>query len=62
MNTKLADLIAAANLRYNAMTPTQQSAMWAAQRKSWVIGEMMLEHETMTREYAEAIYDKLESK
>lgn len=30
-----------------------------AQRKSWVIGEMMLEHLKMTREYAEAIYAKV---
>lgn len=31
----------------------------AAQRKSWVIGEMMLEHPEMTRDDVEAIYDKL---
>ena len=28
-----------------------------AQRKSWVIGEMMLEHPEMTREEAERIYN-----
>lgn len=27
-----------------------------AQRKSWVIGEMMLEHPEMTREKAKAVY------
>lgn len=31
----------------------------AAQRKSWVIGEMMLEHPEMSREDAERIYDKV---
>ena len=30
-----------------------------AQRKSWVIGEMMLEHPEMTREEAEAIWEKV---
>ena len=30
-----------------------------AQRKSWVVGEMMLEHPEMTREYAEALYKKV---
>jgi hypothetical protein len=29
-----------------------------AQRKSWVIGEMMLEHPEMTREEAERIYNE----
>lgn len=31
----------------------------AAQRKSWVIGEMMLEHPEMTRDEAAAIYDNV---
>lgn len=30
-----------------------------AQRESWVIGEMMLEHPEMTREQAKAIYDRV---
>ncbi len=30
-----------------------------AQRKSWVIGEFMLEHPEVTREYAEAVYQKV---
>ena len=33
-----------------------------AQRKSWVIGEMMLEHEDMSREEAEAIYSQVTGK
>lgn len=31
----------------------------AAQRKSWFIGEMMLENLDMTREQAERIYDAI---
>lgn len=30
-----------------------------AQRKSWVVGEMMLEHPEMTKEEAEEIYNKV---
>ena len=37
------------------MTPEE----YRAQRKSWVIGEMMLRNEHMTREQAEAIYDEV---
>ena len=31
----------------------------AAQRKSWVIGNFMLDHPDATREYAEEIYAKI---
>ncbi|MDP2410330.1 MAG: hypothetical protein Q8M26_08595 [Pseudolabrys sp.] len=31
----------------------------AAQRKSWVIGNFMLDHPEVTREYAEEIYAKV---
>lgn len=41
--------------RNHVMTPDEIRA----QRKSWVIGEMMLEHPDMTREQAEAIYNKV---
>lgn len=30
-----------------------------AQRKSWVIGEMLIQHPEMTREQAEKIYDEI---
>lgn len=30
-----------------------------AQRKSWVIGNFMLDHPDVTREYAESIYNKI---
>lgn len=37
----------------------EKQAMLAAQRKSWVIGELMLAHPEMTREEAEQIYDRV---
>jgi hypothetical protein len=42
-------------VRNHVMTPQER----AAQRRSWVIGEMMLEHPEMTREEANAIYDRV---
>ena len=36
--------------------PPMTSEQIDAQRKSWVIGEMMLEHPEITREQAEVIY------
>lgn len=52
--------IATAKARYEAMTPEQQREERRAQRKSWVIGNMMLDNTDMTREHAEAIFDKIE--
>ncbi len=56
-NPELAELLAKSRAAYNAMTPEQKKEMHSAQRMSWVIGEMMLEHPEMTREEAIAIYD-----
>lgn len=39
--------------------PPMTKEQIAVQRKSWVIGEMMLEHPEMTREHAERIYDSI---
>ena len=55
----LTKLAADAAARVRAMSPEQQAAMWRAQRESWVVGEMMLEHPEMTREQAKALYDKV---
>jgi hypothetical protein len=44
---------------YNAMTLDEKRQMFAAQRKSWVIGNMMLDHPDMSREHAEKIYDEI---
>lgn len=40
------------------MTPAQEEA----QRRSWVVGEMMLSHPDMSRERAERIYDEVRNK
>jgi len=45
--------------RFNALSSEQQKEMYRAQRKSWVVGEMILEHLEMSREEAEALYDKV---
>lgn len=45
--------------RFEALTPEQQAEHRCAQRKSWVIGNMLLDHPEMTREHATAIYDSL---
>jgi len=39
--------------------PPMTEEQIAIQRKSWVIGEMMLEHPEMSREEAERIYDEV---
>ena len=52
-------LLCEAQKRYDAMSPEEKRAMHDAQRKSWVIGETMLEHPEMTREEAEDLYEKV---
>jgi hypothetical protein len=56
---ELEALIAQAKITLDAMTPEQKREMYRAQRKSWVVGEMMLEHPEMSREEAVAIYDQV---
>lgn len=41
-----------------SMTPEERRLMHAAQRKTWVVGELMLEHPEMTRDEAAAIVDR----
>ena len=43
--------------RNHVMTPAERRE----QRRSWVIGQMMLSHPAMTREEVVAIMDKLEA-
>jgi len=57
-NPELERLLIEAQKRYDAMTPEQKKEMREAQRKSWVVGETMLEYPEMTREQAEEIYEK----
>lgn len=44
--------------KFNAMTPAEQQRHRALQVKSWVIGEMMLDNPSMTRDQAEQLYEK----
>ena len=53
---ELEELLRESVRRFKGMSPEAQAKMRAAQRKSWVIGEMMLEHPEMTRGYAERLY------
>lgn len=55
----LDQLVKDAMARFNALPPDQQREHRRAQRKSWVVGEMMLEHPEMTRERAESLFDSL---
>jgi hypothetical protein len=52
-------LIIEAQRRYDAMTPEQKKVMRDQQRRSWVIGNYMLDHPEATREEAEEIYQKV---
>jgi len=55
------ELVRDAVARYEAMTRDEQQAMRRAQRRSWVVGEMLLEHPEKTREEVERIYDEVVS-
>lgn len=50
-------LLVASAARCRMMSPDEMRDMIARQRKSWVIGEMMIERPSMTREEAEVIYN-----
>lgn len=52
-------LIEEAIARFDALTPEQKQAHFQVQRKSWCIGNMLLDHPEMTREYAEKIWDEV---
>lgn len=60
MTDKLEKLLDASKVYVEGLTPVQKRDMLDAQRKSWVIGELMLEHPSMSREEAERIYDRCE--
>ena len=42
--------------RFKGLPPEQQRAIREAQRKSWVIGELMIEHPDMSRGKAERLW------
>lgn len=53
----LRELIAKAQVKFDALSYEEQQAHREAQRRSWVVGETMLENPDMTREEAEALYE-----
>jgi hypothetical protein len=59
MRVEFDRLLCEAQARYDAMTAEQKKEMREAQRKSWVIGETMLEHPEMSRVQAEELYEKV---
>lgn len=56
---ELTEALARANAWFNALTPEQQKVHREEQRRSWVIGEMMLSHPDMTRDDAIALYESV---
>ena len=56
---KLNDLVRMACEAYDKLTPEQQAAHREAQRKSWVVGEMMIEHPELTKAEVEQIYEEI---
>lgn len=58
LKSELAAALERAVAAYNVMTPQQKREMHETQRRSWVIGNMMLGNPDMSREYAEDIYDR----
>jgi hypothetical protein len=57
--TELDELLKKAIAAFDALTPEQQREHRRAQRRSWVIGEMLLEHPEMSREEAERLVDSV---
>lgn len=53
---ELTAALARAKALVESMTPEELRIVRAAQRESWVVGELMLEHPDMTRDEAAAVY------
>lgn len=58
MNDRLRELIAKSKADVEAMSPEDRAAMFRAQRRSWIKGNLMLDNLDMTEEQAEAIISK----
>lgn len=56
---ELLELLRKSAAAFDAMTPEQKRELRAAQRRSWVVGEMMLSNPNMSRAEAERIYHKV---
>jgi hypothetical protein len=52
-------LISEAVKRFEALPIEEQVRIRREQQRSWVVGEMMLEHPEMTRLDADIVYDKM---
>lgn len=52
-------LLAKAKEAYAVLTPERKREHRAAQQKSWVIGNMMLDHPEITRDEAAHIYREM---
>ncbi len=57
--TNIEQMVKDAVARFTALSPAQQREHRYAQKKSWVVGEMMLEHPEMSREDAEALFNEV---
>lgn len=57
-SAELQKAVAEAQARFDAMTYEEQQAHRGAQRRSWCVGETMLANPDMTREEAEALYER----
>jgi hypothetical protein len=58
MTKSLEDKLEKAMEMVKSMNPEQYERMKEAQRRSWFVGEWMLEHPTCTREEAEERYKR----
>lgn len=54
-------LIEKAKKFWDSLSDEQKREHLRAQRRSWVIGEMLLEHPEMTRENVEWVVDQVET-
>lgn len=60
MRPELDKLLREACAAFDALTPEQQRAHRRAQRKSWVVGEMLIENPEMDREYVEKLFEEID--
>lgn len=53
------ELLIEAQRRFDSMSPEDKRKMREDQRRSWVVGNFLLSHPELNREYADEIYDKV---
>ncbi len=59
MTQTLEEMVKEAVARFEALPPHKKREHIQAQRRSWVIGEMMLEHPALLREHIERLCDRI---